>query len=476
MSRSLLLFRDDLRLSDHPALTEATRNGREVVCLLMLDEGGGVRPLGGAARWWLHGAIEALRQSLHSHKGDLLVLTGDAEDIVPRLVRHLKIEAVYGHYRYDAASTKIDDAVAKKLKADNIEFHRFHGSVLRRPGEVTTRSGQDFKVFTAFWREFREMGPVHAPLPVPKNMHFVKKPGLPHGIEAMDEASLLPTRPNWAHSIAKSWTPGEEEAQRLLKDFVEHGVAVYNDQRNDPSKDATSHLSPYLHFGHISPRQIFHALSDRKSRGVTRFESEIGWRDFAINNLFYNPKIGEQNLRNQFDDMAWRSDRDSLRLWQKGQTGIPIVDAGMRQLWRTGWMHNRVRMVVGSFLTKHLLIKWQEGEKWFWDTLVDADAASNAMNWQWVAGTGIDAAPYFRIFNPVLQGEKFDKKGLFVRTWVPELDKMPDKFIHHPWDAPPDVLSEAGVTLGKTYPKPCVDLKEGRARALTAFGRLKDDA
>lgn len=468
----MVLFRDDLRLSDHPALTEACKDKREVVCLLMLDKGQDIRPMGGAARWWLYGAIASLRASLRQRQGELLVVEGDARDLVPQLARHFEITDVYAHFRYGRAERKIDDAVGAALRKEHVGFHQYHAAVLCPPESIKNNAGQAFKVFSAFWRAVQAGEPIHPPIARPTHMSFVAHPKLPSDIKVFDEITLLPTRPNWAKTIAETWSPGEDAGLDMLREFAGNALADYNAKRNFPSIDATSRLSPYLRFGHISPRQIFHAIQDQRGRGKQRFQSEIAWRDFAIYNLLNSPDMPVKNLRSQFDPMEWRHEPKMIRLWQKGQTGIPIVDAGMRQLWQTGWMHNRVRMIVGSFLTKHLLTRWQEGEAWFWDTLVDADAASNAMNWQWVAGTGIDAAPYFRILNPVLQGEKFDGQGVYIRHFVPELAKLPDQHIQHPWDAPEEVLVKAHVTLGKDYPKPCIDIKEGRARAMKAFESL----
>jgi len=472
LARPMVLFRDDLRLADHPALSEACKDKRDIICLLMLDKGPKIRPMGGAARWWLHGAIASLRAALRKRGGELLVVEGDARDIVPHLARHFAVSDVYAHYRYGSAERDVDATIGKALEQDNIGFHQYHAAVLCPPETIKNGAGQAFKVFSAFWRAMQAGPPIHPPLPPPAHISFIADAELPGDVTAFDESALLPTRPDWAKSIAEVWTPGEEAGLEILRDFTENGLADYNAKRNFPSFEATSRLSPYLRFGHVSPKQIFHAIADKRSRGKARFQSEIAWRDFAIYNLLHSPDMTTKNLRPQFNHMAWRHEPNMIRLWQKGQTGIPIVDAGMRQLWQTGWMHNRVRMIVGSFLTKHLLTKWQEGEAWFWDTLVDADAASNAMNWQWVAGSGIDAAPYFRILNPVLQGEKFDGQGDYVRHFIPEIAKLPDAYIQHPWDAPEDVLKKAQITLGKDYPNPCIDIKEGRARAMKAFEAL----
>ncbi|MEM6935811.1 MAG: deoxyribodipyrimidine photo-lyase, partial [Pseudomonadota bacterium] len=291
--------------------------------------------------------------------------------------------------------------------------------------------------------------------------------------------ALLPTKPDWAGGLRESWQPGEAGAHERLRDFVTHAADDYAEGRDRPGKDHTSRLSPHLHFGEISPNQVWQALKMAAGFGEVSGQAsdaylrELGWRDFSYHLLTLFPELPEANFRDQFDRFPWRSDNTELERWQRGQTGYPLVDAGMRQLWHTGWMHNRVRMVVGSFLVKHLRQHWRAGEDWFWDTLVDADLASNAASWQWVAGSGADAAPYFRIFNPMSQGEKFDPDGAYVRRWVPELAKVPQKFLNRPWEAPVEILRQAGVELGKDYPNPIVDHRTAREAALAAFQESK---
>jgi deoxyribodipyrimidine photo-lyase len=286
-------------------------------------------------------------------------------------------------------------------------------------------------------------------------------------------------KPDWAVGFSDVWTPGEDAARNRLNNFLRSGVAEYHERRNRPDLAGTSRLSPHLHYGEISPRQCWQrarAIAEahpERGKGVEVFLKELLWREFSYHQLAQHPRMPDAPVREPFADFPWKNDAKALRSWQRGRTGYPIVDAGMRELWTTGWMHNRARMITGSFLVKHLLQPWQKGEAWFWDTLVDADLANNATSWQWVTGSGVDAAPYFRIFNPQKQAETFDPDGAYVRTWCPELAKLPAPLIHAPWEAPAEILEKAGVKLGRTYPHPIVDHKEARARALAAFESLK---
>jgi deoxyribodipyrimidine photo-lyase len=335
--------------------------------------------------------------------------------------------------------------------------------LLREPWTLATQSGTPFRVFTPFWRALRERGAPPSPLPAPNHL---TAHAWPRGLArtTLDALELEPKNPDWAAPLRAVWRRGEAGAQAALRQFLEHGLRDYVEGRDRPHQEATSRMSPYLRFGHISPRQLWHAAP-----AADKFLSELGWREFSYYLLFHSPDLATRNWQPAYDAMAWRHDKPALRAWQRGQTGYPLVDAGMRQLWQTGWMHNRVRMVAASFLIKHLLLDWRLGEAWFWDTLVDADPASNPASWQWVAGSGADAAPYYRIFNPVLQGRKFDPAGAYVRRWVPELAALPAALIHEPWTAKPAALRAAGVRLGQTYPLPIVDHDAARARALTAW-------
>jgi deoxyribodipyrimidine photo-lyase len=438
---SVVWLRDDLRLADNPALRAAADRGGRVIVLYVLDEvSDGIRPLGGASRWWLHHSLERLRESLD---GALTVREGSASSVLPAVVAEAGADAVFWNRRY-TNSRDVDAALKTQLRESGIEVQSFQAALLFEPWTVTTAEGNPYKVFTPFWRACIERGVSRAPLDAPSLSATVLR---------SDELDLLPRNPDWAGGLRDAWAPGEQGALDALERFAESGLENYH-LRDQPGVEATSHLSPHLRFGEISPFQIYHRVEHGPLSGAARanaakFLSEVGWREFNANILFHFPELATANYRPEFNAFEWATDNDdALRAWQQGRTGIPLVDAGMRELWHTGYMHNRVRMVAASFLIKNLLIDWRVGEQWFWDTLVDADEASNAGNWQWVAGSGADAAPYFRVFNPELQREKFDPDGAYVRRWVPE------------W-ATPD------------YPEPIVDLKASRAEALAAYEAVK---
>ncbi|CAN5333742.1 deoxyribodipyrimidine photo-lyase [soil metagenome] len=434
-SPSIVWLRDDLRLADNPALTAAAERGEPVVLVYVLDEvSPGIRPLGAASRWWLHHSLAAL--------GEQLVLRrGAAEDVIPALVAEVGAGAVFWNRRY-GASREIDARLKTRLRDDGLEVQSFHANLLVEPWTLTTGSGGPYRVFTPFWKAAREVR-FRGPLPVPE-VEWLSAPS--------EDLDLLPTRPDWAGGLRDTWTPGEAGAHELLESFVDERLETYH-RRDEPAVDGTSRLSPHLRFGEISPFQIWQrmhgAMSPAAQKNVPKFLSEVGWREFNWSILFHNTELAEKNYRPAFDAFPWSApDPEELAAWQQGRTGIALVDAGMRELWHTGVMHNRVRMVVASFLVKNLLVDWRVGEQWFWDTLVDADEASNPGNWQWVAGSGADAAPYFRVFNPELQRDKFDKLGRYVNRWVPEY----------------------GTPL---YPEPIVDLAETRKQALEAYEHVK---
>ncbi|QPF82338.1 deoxyribodipyrimidine photo-lyase [Bradyrhizobium genosp. L] len=476
----IVWFRDDLRLSDHPALHEAASRGAPVICLYVRDEESralkppAARPLGGAARWWLAQSLRALGESVTAIGGRLVLRKGPAAAVIATLARETDARAVF----WNDIAQPPHQAVARDLEAalanDGIASQIFPGDLLVEPKAIRNKENRGLRVFTPFWRRVRGLGDPPKPLPAPKKLTTVS------GIasETVDDWALEPTRPDWAGGLRETWTPGEAAARSRLKVFLDD-IKGYADDRDRPDREGTSRLSPHLRFGEISPRQVWHAAHfaaaelPRLGGDIDKFLSELGWREFCRHLLFDVPDLAEQNLQAHFDAFPWRRDAKALKAWQRGLTGYPIVDAGMRELWHTGVMHNRVRMVVASFLVKHLLIDWRAGEQWFWDTLVDADAGSNPANWQWVAGSGADAAPYFRVFNPILQGEKFDPDGGYVRRWVPELAQLPDKLIYQPWTATPIELASAGVELGKSYPEPIVDHKQGRERALAAYGKIR---
>lgn len=477
----IVWFRDDLRLSDHPALYDAGQSGAPVICLYVLDEeSAGARPscgrpLGAASRWWLAQSLRALDASLKRLGRTLVLRRGRTAEVIAAVAQETNAAVVNWIASDIAGHAAVESEVAQALDKIGVAYRAFPSDLLAKPATVRNKEGRGLRVFTPFWKRILSLGDPPKPLPAPKTL----KAGPPIASDDLATWNLEPTKPDWAAGLRATWTPGEASAQTRLKEFLEDGIDGYAKSRDRPDCDGTSKLSPHLRFGEISPRQIWYAANFAAAQkpaiasDVGKFLSELGWREFSRHLLFDLPQLAKQNLQSSFDDFPWRHDVKALRAWQRGQTGYPIVDAGMRELWHTGIMHNRVRMVVASFLVKHLLIDWRDGETWFWDTLVDADPGSNPASWQWVAGSGADAAPYFRIFNPVLQGEKFDPDGTYVSKWVPELARLPAKLIHHPWDATPMELAAAGVVLGKTYPDPIVDHKAARARALAAYATTR---
>jgi deoxyribodipyrimidine photo-lyase len=470
---TILWFRDDLRLTDNAALAAAAKRDAPLVCLYVFDEDS-TRAPGGAARWWLAQSLRALDAQLHKLGQRLVLRRGPALRIISAIAKDSGASHVYWNRRYEQSGAKADDAVIASLKALGVSGGTFAGNVLAEPQTISSSSGGPMRVFTPFWKKLRAMGDPRGPVAAPKSLPAATA----LASDRLEDWKLEPAKPDWAGGLRETWTPGAAAAHDRLHDFLDT-VSGYADARDLPSKSTTSRLSPHLRFGEISAVEVFHAAcfaadSGASPRDIEKFLSELGWREFSWHLLHHFPSLAKNNLQERFDAFPWRSDDKALRAWQRGQTGYPIVDAGMRELWQTGWMHNRVRMVVASFLVKHLLIDWREGERWFWDTLVDADPANNPASWQWVAGSGADAAPYFRIFNPVLQGEKFDAAGEYARRWVPEIAKLPDRFIHRPWDASPLELADAEIKLGTTYPHPIVDHAAARKRALAAFAKTKD--
>ncbi len=477
---TLLWFRADLRLADNPALANAVNRGEPVVPVFILDdEDAHAWASGGASRWWLHGSLEALDRDLRKIGGPGLILRrGPAEPAIAGLVAETCANAVVWNRRYEPWAVTRDARIRAALHAQGVEAESFNATLLCEPTDFANLQGQPYKVFTPFWKALRATILPPTPIAAPKHLSPLAK--APAG-DPLESWALRPTQPDWAGGLDVLWTPGEAGAQARLDDFVDNAMLAYRERRNLPGEAGTSRLSPHLHFGEIGPWQVWRAATtaaaaqtgDPFPAGVETFLSEIAWREFAAHLLFHFPTIPVAPLRPEFARFPWRSDPAALIAWQKGLTGYPIIDAGMRELWTTGWMHNRVRMIVASFLIKHLLLDWREGEAWFWDTLVDADLASNAASWQWVAGSGADAAPYFRIFNPITQGEKFDPDGLYVRRWVPELARLPNDLLHAPWTASALELSAGRVRLGVDYPHPIVDHAVARARALAALSSLK---
>ncbi|WP_034388623.1 cryptochrome/photolyase family protein [Hellea balneolensis] len=461
----IVWFRRDLRITDNPALSEAAKTGRAVIPLYIFETDA-ERALGAASLWWLHHSLKSLQKDLADMGLEFCLRKGRASDILESIIGQTGAKAVYWNRRYAKEARERDEAIKSHMGEREIEARSFRANLLSEPWKVETKTGGYYKVFTPYWRAAKDYLDVEDPLPAPKN---VSAHSGTIASDDLDNWQLLPSRPDWGEKMKPHWTIGSQGAKAALESFLGGPVEEYAEDRNRPDKeDGTSRLSPHLAFGEISPKQIWHGCKGDLEKARV-FLSEIGWREFSYVLLFHNPKLATENFKDAFDNFEWNHNEAKLERWQHGQTGYPFVDAGMRQLWQTGWQHNRVRMVTASFLIKHLLIDWREGEKWFHDTLVDADPASNAASWQWVAGSGADASPYFRIFNPFTQGEKFDPNGDYVRRFVPELSKLPKKYIHRPWEAPQNVLDYAGVKLGRDYPKPIVDHKKAREKALAAY-------
>ncbi len=468
MSVSLVWFRNDLRLTDNPALIAGLGSGRPVVPFYIFDdETPGIRPLGAAARWWLHHSLLSLDASLRSLGSRLILRRGPAESVIDRLAADCGATALYWNRAYDQGARERDARVKQSFDSRGMVAEGLKANLLYEPWEVKTASDGSFKVFTAFWKACRELPSPGAGLPAPRSL---PAPRQWPASDLLEDWPLLPTAPDWAGGLRATWTPGEAGASARLTTFLDETLANYRQARDLPALAATSRLSPSLAFGEISPRQIWRAATTRgQSAATEKFLGELGWREFSHHLMFHHGDLGRRNFRPEFDSFPWIDEDGALEAWRRGRTGYPIVDAGLRELWTTGWMHNRVRMIVASFLTKDLLIDWRAGERWFWDTLVDADPANNAIGWQWIAGSGADAAPYFRIFNPVLQGEKFDPRGDYVRRWVPELGGLPAEVIHRPWEAKTPLPLEI-------YPQRIVDHARARDRALVAFRSLKKSA
>jgi deoxyribodipyrimidine photo-lyase len=480
LTPSIVWFRQDLRLQDNPALAAAAKRGGRVNPVFIWDpKGEGDWAPGAASRWWLHHSLVALDASLKERGSRLLVAKGDSLTILRDLAKKTGSRSIFWNRRYEPEARRRDAAVHAALLGAGVEVSEHSSALLFEPSEVRNKQGGPFQVFTPFWRHCLTL-----PVALPVRLGSAEIEGPPQWPSTIGIADLglLPTI-GWDKGMAKTWTPGEKAASLRLRSFAARAMADYAAGRDKPDSGGTSMLSPHLHFGELGPRQVWAAVVAASKgsgifppgKGAGVFLSEMGWREFAHHLLYHFPTTPTAPLRAGFGKFPWASDPKGVRLeaWQKGRTGYPIVDAGMRQLWETGWMHNRVRMVAASFLVKHLRLHWNNGAAWFWNTLVDADLANNTLGWQWSAGCGADAAPYFRIFAPVRQGERFDPTGAYVRRWVPELAGLPDDFIHRPWEAPPEVLGFAGIILGETYPVPIVDHAEARAAALAAFKAMK---
>ncbi|MDO8544658.1 MAG: deoxyribodipyrimidine photo-lyase [Opitutaceae bacterium] len=480
MSATLIWFRQDLRLQDNPALHAALVRGGPVVPIFIWDPDNEERwPPGAASKWWLHHSLKALDASLRERGSRLVIARGDSLEELRGVIKVTGANAVYWNRRYEPHAVARESWLETALPSQGVEVKSFNAALLNEPAALLNRQGRPFQVFSAYWRQSVAQ-PVPAPLKLAPGP-FPAPVAWP-GSLALDALELLTRMPLGA-TLARTWEPGEAGATRRLRRFIADGLADYDERRDEPGRDATSMLSPHLHFGEVGPRQIWAAVkaSARGSgvfppnKGAGAWLRELGWREFAHHLVFHFPQTPVYPLRQDFGRFPWADDPGGKMLagWQRGLTGYPIVDAGIRQLAQIGWMHNRVRMIVASFLVKHLRLPWTQGAAWFWDTLVDADLANNTLGWQWTAGCGADAAPFFRIFAPVLQGQKFDPKGDYVRRWIPELTRLPAEHVHSPWKAPNHVLAAAGVRLDGNYPRPIVDHATARDAALAAFRQMR---
>ena len=486
--KSIVLFRRDLRLHDNAALFHALSQGS--VLLIYINDNSEQENLnwsiGGASKWWLHHSLQALNHQFNKQNHHLYFFQADAEqsvfNVLFELCQNNNCQHIFWNRRYEPNNIAQDTELKKQLINAGITVHSFNNNLLSEPWQQMNKQGTPYKVFTPYWRHckngFLSQSLIPEPLPQP-SLSNIKNNWLVQNDVSLEEFNLLPEKPNWAAEFKHYWQVGEQAAQQTWDNFLSDSINKYDESRNIPSINGTSKLSPHLAFGEISVRQIWYDVMQHRIHGqssnedLDRYLSEIGWREFSYYQLYHFPQLPEENFNLRFNNFHWNKQNLQLEAWQQGLTGYPLVDAGMRELWQTGYMHNRVRMVVASFLCKDLLIHWQAGAKWFWDTLLDADLASNSASWQWCAGCGADAAPFFRIFNPTTQSEKFDSDGLYIRRWVPELKNLPNKYIHSPSNAPLTVLTKAKVTLGKTYPKPIVDHKTARLDALERYKNLK---
>jgi deoxyribodipyrimidine photo-lyase len=477
---ALVWFRRDLRLTDNPALTAAVERARHVVALYVHapDEEGEWAP-GGASRWWLHHSLFRLDAALRERGGQLCVRSGDTLVTLIAVAREAGAGQVYWNRLYDPALAKRDTRIQEALLEAGVDCESFNAALLHEPWEVRTGQGEPYRVFTPFWRTCAaRLDALPRPLPPPRR---IPAPATTPVTLALEDLRLTP-RIRWDSGLHEAWQPGEAAALARLDAFAEGAMTAYADGRNRPDRPETSRLSPHLHFGEIGPRQclaaVRNAIAERPVAkvGADSFVRELGWREFAHHLLHHYPHTSTSPLDTRFDAFPWEPNDAWLEAWQQGRTGYPIVDAGMRELWATGWMHNRVRMIAASLLAKNLRQSWLRGARWFWDTLVDADLPNNTLGWQWTAGCGADAAPFFRIFNPMLQTERFDPERAYLRRWLPELRSLPDTWIHRPWEAPPTVLSAAGVELDRSYPRPIVDFRDSREAALAAYGAIKAPA
>lgn len=465
---SICWFRQDLRLNDNPALLEAAGRGQVLPVYILDDANGDKWQCGAAGRLWLHHSLRSLNRSLD---GSLRIYRGRAEEIIPRLCREFQIDQVLWNRCYEPWRLKCDREIKNRLELQSVQAHSYNGSLLWDPWQILKKDGSPYKIFTPFYKRARTQaqGKLEDPRPAPLNLSLYHND--PGGI-TVEDLGLRPDH-SWCRKVEGHWRIGEDNGLLALEKFLETRLTNYQNGRDFPALNATSRLSPHLHFGELSPRQVWQRISEASDDdNAETFKSELGWREFSYYLLYHFPHLPEKNLKPRFDQFPWWLNDRWLESWKLGKTGYPFVDAGMRELWQTGFMHNRVRMITASFLVKNLLIHWRHGADWFWDCLVDADLASNSASWQWVAGCGTDASPFFRIFNPVSQGHKFDPEGVYTRRFVPELANLPSKYLFSPWQAPPEVLDQAGVRLGDSYPYPLVDLQQSRKKALDSLKQI----
>ena len=465
---SIHWFRQDLRIQDNPSLNYLTKNYDNIVCVFILDEINCDRIIGSASKVWLYNALKDLNQQLN---GNLIFLFGDPLKVLDKLTKFFDVEEISWNRCYEPWIINRDKKIKEYFKK-KIKVNSFNGLLLWEPWEVLKDNGTPYKVFTPYYKR----GCLSKPQPrEPKKTNlkiydhnFIKT--------SLKDLKLIKNK-EWEEKILKNWKISELDAKNIMESFFKNGVSDYTEGRNFPSKNNVSRLSPYIHWGQISVNTLWYnaikTLTKMNSNNVEVFMSELGWREFAYYLLFHCPKLQTENLQNKFDRFPWNNDERLYKAWINGKTGYPIIDAGMRELWQTGYMHNRVRMIVGSFLVKNLLNDWRRGEAWFWDCLLDASVASNSASWQWVAGTGTDSTPYFRIFNPITQSQKFDPDGLYIRKFIPEIKKLPNKYIFCPWETPNDLQQELSTIIGKDYPKPIVEIKRSRELALNAFASIK---
>ena len=475
LATSIVWFRQDLRLADNPALQAAIERGAVVPVFIHAPEEEAPWSPGGASLWWLHQSLNSLDVALRELGSQLIIRRGPSLETLSKLATEAGATAVFWNRRYEPVVTARNTQIKAALRETGLEVESFNGALLHEPWTIQNQSGKPFQVFTPFWKHCLTKPDPAEPLPRPRKLIAPER--WPKSL-ALDTLELEP-KIKWAEGMRAAWQPGELGAKAQMEKFLVAAFLSYSNDRNRPDLTGTSRLSPHLHFGEIGPRQIWHAVRRHaEANGLStwrssQFLTEVGWREFAHHLLHHFPHTPTEPLRADFKKFPWRQDAEFLAVWQKGKTGYPIVDAGMRELWTTGWMHNRVRMIVASFLVKDMLLSWTDGAAWFWDTLVDADLAQNTLGWQWSAGCGADAAPYFRVFNPVTQGEKFDPHGGYVRRWCPELAQLSDQWLHAPWNAPREILQRAGVVLGDTYPEPIVSHAIAREVALAAFAAMK---